>query len=49
MVSRLCILLYNFSIGAVFSGLTDSGNRRGAQKDTVGRNSVPVRFPDTKF
>ena len=49
MVSRLCILLNNLSIGAVFSGLTDSGNRRGAQKDTVRRNSEPVRFTDTKF
>ena len=49
MVSRLCILLYNFSTGAVFGGLTDSGNRRAAQKDTVRRNSVPVRFTNTKF
>ena len=49
MVSRLCILLYNFCIGAVFSGLADSGNRRGAEKNAVRRNSVPVRFTDTKF
>lgn len=49
MVPRFCILLFNFALGAVFSGLTESGNRRGAQKDTVRRNSVPVRFTNIKF